>query len=41
MTPTDDALYHALSQVPDHRHARGRSYTLPSLLTFAATVVPC
>src|SRR5262245_30096511 len=41
MTPPDGTLYRALSQVPDHRQARGRSYSLPSLLTFAATAMLC
>jgi len=41
MTPTDGTLYHALAQVPDHRSARGRSYPLPALLTFAATAMLC
>jgi len=41
MTPTDGTLYHALAQIPDHRSARGRSYPLPSLLTFAATAMLC
>jgi hypothetical protein len=41
MTSTDGTLYHALAQVPDHRHARGRSYSLASLLTFAATAMLC
>jgi hypothetical protein len=41
MSPTDGTLYHALAQVPDHRKARGRSYPLPTLLTFAATAMLC
>jgi DDE_Tnp_1-associated/Transposase DDE domain len=41
MTTPDGTLYAALSQVPDHRKARGRSYSLPSLLTFAATAMLC
>jgi hypothetical protein len=41
MTPTDGTLYHALAQVPDHRHARGPSYTLPALLTYTATAMLC
>jgi hypothetical protein len=41
MTPLDGTLYHALAQVPDHRQARGRSYPLPTLLTFAATAMLC
>ena len=41
MTSTDGTLYHALSQVPDHRHARGRSYTLAALLTYTATAILC
>jgi hypothetical protein len=41
MTPTDGTLYHALAQIPDHRSARGRSYPLPALLTFAATAMLC
>ena len=41
MTTPDGTLYAALSRVPDHRKARGRSYPLPSLLTFAATAMLC
>ena len=41
MTPLDGTLYHALAQIPDHRQARGRSYSLASLLTFAATAMLC
>src|SRR5262245_48504501 len=41
MTPADGTLYHALAAIPDHRSARGRSYTLASLLTFAATAMLC
>jgi hypothetical protein len=41
MRPPDGTLYHALAQVPDHRQARGRSYSLASLLTFAATAMLC
>jgi hypothetical protein len=41
MAPPDGTLYHALSQVPDHRSPRGRSYPLPALLTFAATAMLC
>jgi hypothetical protein len=40
MSP-DGTLYHAFSQIPDHRKARGRSYALPALLTFAATAMLC
>lgn len=41
MTPSDGTLYHALSQLPDPRKARGRSYPLAALLTFAATAMLC
>src|SRR5215210_8536496 len=41
MRPPDGTLYHALAQIPDHRKARGRSYSLASLLTFAATAMLC
>jgi hypothetical protein len=41
MTPADGTLYDALSRIPDHRSARGRSCPLPSLLTFAATAMLC
>lgn len=41
MTPPDGTLHHALAQIPDHRQSRGRSYSLASLLTFAATAILC
>ena len=41
MTPADGTLCRALARVPDHRKARGRSYPLVSLLTFAATAMLC
>jgi len=41
MTSLDGTLYHALAQIPDHRRLRGRSYSLASLLTFAATAMLC
>jgi len=41
MTPLDGTLHHALAQIPDHRNARGQSYPLASLLTFAATAMLC
>jgi hypothetical protein len=41
MTPLEGTLYHALAQIPDYRRARGRSYPLASLLTFAATAMLC
>jgi hypothetical protein len=41
MQPTNGTLHAALAQVPDHRSARGRSYPLASLLTFAATAMLC
>jgi hypothetical protein len=41
MTPIDGSLYNVCAQVPDHRHLRGRSYTLASLLTFVATAMLC
>jgi hypothetical protein len=41
MNSTEGTLYHALARVPDHRKARGRSYSLASLLTFAATAMLC
>jgi len=41
MAPTDGTLHATLAQVPDHRSARGRSYPLASLLTFAATAMLC
>jgi hypothetical protein len=41
MTPIDGTLYHALARIPDHRSARGRTYPLATLLTFAATAMLC
>lgn len=41
MTPIDGTLYHALAQIPDRRSARGRTYPLAALLTFAATAMLC
>jgi hypothetical protein len=41
MAPPDGTLYHTLAQIPDHRQSRGRSYSLASLLTFAATAMLC
>jgi DDE_Tnp_1-associated/Transposase DDE domain len=38
---TDGTLYHALSRLPDPRGLRGRSYTLASILTLAATAMVC
>jgi hypothetical protein len=40
MAPADGTLYHTSAQIPDHRHRRGRSHSLASLLTFAATAMP-
>lgn len=41
MIPVDGTLTSALALIPDHRSARGRSYPLVSLLTFAATAMLC
>lgn len=41
MTTVEGTLAHSLAQIPDHCKCRGRSYSLVSILTLAATAMLC